>query len=231
MQNINVVCINWGDKYPVNYVTYLYNMIKRHRSQPFEFYCLTDNIHHYQKPIIPIKLLSGYQGWWNKMQLFKDDILPIGEYLYCDLDIVIVDNIDCIFQHQGFGIIRDFVNPDHNILGGKEYNSSVMRFTQNMALWHFFQKNISRWQKIQKKIPFFGDQNVIGSFLNQQNYSNAFPDEWIWSFKVGVSRGKHDIKSNIWLGKEIPKHGKICVFHGNPKPSDVDIAWVTQHWC
>ena len=165
------------------------------------------------------------------MQLFKDDILPIGEYLYCDLDIVIVDNIDCIFQHQGFGIIRDFVNPDHNILGGKEYNSSVMRFTQNMALWHFFQKNIPRWQKIQKKIPFFGDQNVIGSFLNQQNYSNAFPDEWIWSFKVGVSRGKHDIKSNIWLGKEIPEHGKICVFHGNPKPSDVDIAWVTQHWC
>ena len=69
------------------------------------------------------------------MQLFREDVLPRGEYIYFDLDVVIVDNIDCLFEHEGFGIIRDFINPDDGLLGGKEYNSSVMKFTQDRELW------------------------------------------------------------------------------------------------
>ena len=69
------------------------------------------------------------------MQLFRDDMLPAGEYLYFDLDVVIVDNIDCLFEYDGFGIIRYFVNHDIGLLGGKEYNSSIMRFAQNKAIW------------------------------------------------------------------------------------------------
>ena len=51
-----------------------------------------------------------------------------------DLDVVIIDNIDSLFEFDGFGIARDFVRPDSGILGGKEYNSSVMKFTQNQRL-------------------------------------------------------------------------------------------------
>ena len=44
------------------------------------------------------------------MLLFKPGILPDGEYLYLDLDVVIVDNIDCFFDFENFGITRDFIN-------------------------------------------------------------------------------------------------------------------------
>ena len=90
------------------------------------------------------------------MFLFKPGILPDGEYLYFDLDVVIVDNIDSLFEFDGFGIARDFVRPDSGILGGKEYNSSVMKFTQNQSLWEFFESNREHWQFWEKNAVSLG---------------------------------------------------------------------------
>ena len=98
MRNVNVVCVNWGDKYGAEYVMRLHAMIERNTTKKFNMYCLTDNPDAYQAPIKPIKLTDGLEGWWNKMLLFKPGILPDGEYLYFDLDLVIVDNIDCFFE-------------------------------------------------------------------------------------------------------------------------------------
>lgn len=228
--NNNVVCVNWGIKYGQEYTHRLYNMVKRNTSLPFNFFCLTDDTSKYADPIIPIKLREGYEGWWNKMQLFRNDILPTGEYLYLDLDVVIVDNIDCFFEHKGFGISRDFINPDFGLLGGKEYNSSVMRFTQDIKLWKFFNNNRHKWGEKQKEIHFFGDQNVISSYLNQQNFSQPFPDEWIWSYKIGTLRGRRPVDHSLFFGATIPNGGKICVFHGTPNPSEVSTQWVFDHW-
>jgi hypothetical protein len=149
-------------------------MVKRNTSKKFIFYCLTDQVAQYSDPIIPVLLQPGFNGWWNKMQLFKDDVLPKGEYLYLDLDVVIVDNIDCFFDWNDFGIGRDFINPDMGLLDGKEFNSSVMRFTQNPQLWKFYIKNMSIWEDQQKKISFFSDQNVISAYLNKDNFNILF---------------------------------------------------------
>ena len=53
-------------------------------------------------------------------------------------EISVNNNIDCFFEFEGFGITRDFVHPDEGILGGKEYNSSIMRFSQNDHLWNYY---------------------------------------------------------------------------------------------
>jgi len=193
-------------------------------------YCLTDDCTKYFDPIIPIELKKGYEGWWNKMQIFRNDLLPKGEYLYLDLDVVIVNNIDCFFEYEGFGITRDFINPEIGLLGGKEYNSSVMRFTQDIHLWKFFNNNRNSWSDAQRQINFFGDQNVISAYLNKQNYDNPFPDEWLWSFKIGTIRGRRPVDHSLYFGADIPEGGKICVFHGIPNPSDVDIKWVRENW-
>jgi len=115
------------------------------------------------------------------MQLFRDDMLPVGEYLYFDLDVVIVANIDCLFEYEGFGIIRDFINPGAGLLGGKEYNSSIMRLTQNKAIWRQIIDNQSHWKAAQAKIPFFGDQNVISDFVNKSGFCSPCPDQSSWS--------------------------------------------------
>ena len=231
MQNVNVVCVNWGDKYAPEYVTRLHAMVARNTTKNFKIYCLTDRPNAYQKPIVPIQLPTGLKGWWNKMLLFKPGVLPEGEYLYFDLDVVIVDNIDCFFEFENFGITRDFINPDQGLLEGKEYNSSIMRFTQSEELWDFFVTNQNIWKKNQERVNFFGDQNVISAYLNQHNYSNPFPDAWIWSFKIGSIRGRRPLDHTTFFGAEIPKNGKVCVFHGHPNPSEVAIDWVSENWC
>jgi len=227
---VDVVCVNWGKKYGIEYTYRLLNMVKRNTTRKFNFYCLTDTPEIYSDEVLAIKLMPSYVGWWNKMQLFRTDILPKGEYLYFDLDVVIVDNIDEIFDHVGFGITRDFVNPDPGILGGREYNSSVMKFSPDASLWRFFQYNLKRWMQIQKEIPFFGDQNVISAYLNSKSYSNAFPDHWLWSYKIGTLRGRRPLDHNKFFGAWIPQGGKVCVFHGQPNPADVDIDWVAENW-
>ena len=230
MQNVNVVCVNWGTKYSSVYVNRLYEMVKNNTSHNFKMYCLTDQPENYADPITSIKLNPGYEGWWNKMQLFRNDVLPAGEYIYFDLDVVIVDNIDCLFEFEGFGITRDFINPDNGLLGGKEYNSSIMRFTQNKALWRHFKNNEPRWIGEQRKISFFGDQNVISDYLNKTGFNNPFPDSWIWSFKIGTLRGRRPVDHSKFFGATIPTGGKVCVFHGKPNPDEVNVDWVDKCW-
>lgn len=226
----NVVCVNWGAKYSLEYTYRLYNAVKRNTTKQFNFYCLTDSVENYSAPIIPILLKPGFSGWWNKLQLFRDDILPKGEYLYLDLDVVIVDNLDCFLNWNGFGIGRDFINPDIGLLGGKEFNSSIMRFTQDVRLWKFFNDNKNIWEECQRKVEFFGDQNVISDYLNKNNFTNAFPDEWLWSFKIGSLRGRRPVDHSKFFGSTIPAGGKICIFHGKPNPDEVDVQWVRDNW-
>ncbi len=235
MGKTNLVCVNVGDKYSPDCVERLFSMVMRNTTREFNFYCLTDNPSHYSQPIIPLPLTQPLFGWWNKMFLFKPGILPDGKYLYFDLDVVIIDNIDSLFEFDGFGIARDFVRPDRGILGGKEYNSSVMKFTQNSRLWEFFESNQESWQFWEKKCSFFGDQNVISAFLNSQNYSNHFPDDWIWSYKCGSTRGVIPVSpatgsANSFLGTSVPAGGKVCVFHGRPHPSEVSDDWVLKNY-
>ena len=93
----NVVCVNWGTKYGVDYTHRLYNMVRRNTTRDFTFYVLTDQVDRYPN-YKTIELNTDEVGWWNKLQMYKKGMLPDGEYLYFDLDVVIVDNIDCFFD-------------------------------------------------------------------------------------------------------------------------------------
>jgi hypothetical protein len=234
MEKVNVVCVNWGTKYPKEYTERLYNMIKRNTTKDFDFWVLTDQ-HVYKHPINTAELHVGYTGWWNKLQMFDTEVLPAGEWLYFDLDVVIVDNIDSLFEWESFGIIRDFIRPENGILPGKEFNSSVMRFnnTEFSGIWEYYLNNSKQFHDMQKQVHFFGDQNVISSYLNHYpEICNPFPDEWLWSYKKGVERGKHAGNRSEMFGREIPKDGKVCVFHGEPNPVDVadKVDWIKDNY-
>ena len=231
----NVVCVNWGTKYGVEYTLRLYNMVKRNTTKDFKFYVLTDVVDRYAKYpwILPIELDTDLVGWWNKLLMFKKGILPEGDYLYFDLDVVIVDTIDCFFDHTGFGITRDFIRPNDGLLPGNEYNSSILRFDNRTTngIWQHYVNNKKLWHSYQKQIHFFGDQNLISHYVNSYpDYLNVFPDSWCWSFKKGVERGKHAGDRSKWFGEEIPKDGKVCVFHGEPSPDKVKVQWVQENW-
>ena len=190
-------------------------MVKRNTTKEFDFYVMTDQ-NFYTGPIKPIELLPGFKGWWNKLQMFNTDVMGEGEWLYFDLDVVIVDNIDCFFEHEKFGILRDFIRPDNGILPGKEYNSSIMRFNSKeySSIYEYYISNKKVFHDFQEQVHFFGDQNVISSYFNAYpDYCKPFPDEWAWSYKKGVARGAHAGDRSEMFGREIPEGGKVCVFH------------------
>ena len=233
---VNVVCVNWGTKYGVEYTRRLYNMVKRNTTKEFKFYVLTDVVDRYSKydNINAIELDTDLVGWWNKLLLFKDGVLPKAEYLYLDLDVVLVDNIDFLFDHAGFGITRDFIRPTDGLLPGPEFNSSVLRFnnTTTNGIWLHYINNKKLWHDYQKQIHFFGDQNVISHYVNAYpSFLNVFPDERIWSYKKGVKRGAHAGDRSRYFGDTIPQDGAVCIFHGDPSPAEVQTDWVRENWC
>ena len=230
-----VVAVNYGNKYPKQYTERLYNMVKRNTTKDFDFYVLTDNLDLYPEDhfnVIPLDRTE--EGWWNKLLMFKEGVLPDGRYLYLDLDVVIVANIDCLFDHQRFGIIRDFIRPNDGILGGKEFNSSALSFEpqQCRGIWTHYDNNRPYWKTWQNRVHFFGDQNVISDYLNHYpDFCNPFDDSLFWSFKKGVDRGKTAGDRSQMFGREIPPGGKVCVFHGNPNPTEVlDVEWVKENY-
>lgn len=231
---VNVVCVNWGTKYGTSYTDRLYNMVRRNTTHDFDFYVLTDQVDRYPN-YKTVELNTDEVGWWNKLQMFNPGVLPDGEYLYFDLDVVIVDNIDCLFEYESFAAIRDFIRPNEGILPGAEYNSSTLRFNNvhSKGIYEHYINNRKMWKDFQKQVHFFGDQNVISHYLNSYpNFHTPFPDQWLWSYKKGVNRGQHAGDRSQMFGRWIPHGGKVCVFHGEPNPEQVidDVAWVKKHF-
>ena len=221
---LRIIAVRTGNKYSQWYEDNLKHMIDTYSGLDYdEFVVIRDDIY------------DDETGVFNKLQMFDTEVLPAGEWLYFDLDVVIVDNIDSLFEWESFGIIRDFIRPENGILPGKEFNSSVMRFnnTEFSGIWEYYLNNSKQFHDMQKQVHFFGDQNVISSYLNHYpEICNPFPDEWLWSYKKGVERGKHAGNRSEMFGREIPKDGKVCVFHGEPNPVDVadKVDWIKDNY-
>ena len=235
----NFACVCYGDKYSVEYVQKLYNMVKRNTTLPINFVVFTDHVkmHKMVKGDIDIRKFpeTDLQGWWNKLQLFHPDVDLPGDTLYTDLDVVITDNIDSFFTHEEDSkvvLMRDF-NPTT-----KSFNSSIMRFNNEIMtpyVWKPYLKEKKKFNRMQ------GDQNVITDCIKQvpDNFK-CFPDEWTFSAKW-YDRANPRFKRSKWTFKQYPG-AKVAVFHGKPDPLqlvdvhphesyDMDtIAWVKKHW-
>jgi len=208
-------------------------MIARHCSLPYEFVCLTDD----PTPIEGVRLIvqpnAGYaRGWWHKVHMF-DPSLPLqGRVLYFDLDIVIVNNINKLVENCGndfYGIL-DFNRKFHN--GYRSLNSSVLSWqhgSQN-KLWTEFIKDIKTAQRLH------GDQDWI--WRHCRDAIKFWPVEWIQSYKWEV-RSKEELVVNQLRQRNFktvnhdiqPKEDcSVLVFHGDPKPQDVEDKIVVDNW-
>ena len=236
----NVVCLYWGNKYKVEYVKILYNMVQRHLTIPHKFIIYTEHV-KMKKLVkgdnVEVRKLPfhDYQGWWNKLTLFSPEANLKGDSLYFDLDVVITDNIDSFFTHEKdikVVLMRDF-NPTT-----KSYNSSIMRFNNEVMtpyVWKPYLKEKKKFNRMQ------GDQNVITDCMKQvPEKFKCFPDEWTFSAKW-YDRASPRFKRSKWTFKQYPG-AKVAVFHGKPDPLQLvdvhphesydpkTIEWVKNHW-
>lgn len=93
-QNVNIVCVCVGDKYNKEHVNRLHRMVERNCSLPFSFYCISDQQQDVNTIFIDEDL--DLESYWWKICLFNLDWdTPT---VYFDLDVVIHNNIDNIFE-------------------------------------------------------------------------------------------------------------------------------------
>jgi hypothetical protein len=161
-----------------------------------------------------------------------DPSLNLGNrVLYFDLDVIIHDNIDKLivsYKNEFLGI-RDF---NRKFYSSWQYlNSSVMSWTHRTQthIWDEYRKDISSAQRLQ------GDQDWI--WKTSQNKIKFWPEEWIQSYKwetrsrndLTLINGKRKFKN---VNNDIIPHPRCCVsvFHGDPKPQDVEDKFVLDHW-
>ena len=162
--------------------------------------------------------------------MFAPEMPVKGNILFFDLDVVIFDNIDALFNHTGkFNIIHDFNRC--RIKDWKLSNSSCMRWESGTMdyLWKDFIRDHNQIMRTNH-----GDQDYISK--RAQKDITWFPDEWIRSYKwelIGFKDTKLLTKDGKQYFREpvkIQPGNKVAVFHGKPNPMECGDQWVIDNW-
>lgn len=218
MNNIdkNIVCMKWGNKFHYDYVNRLYKSVKKNLTLNHRFICFTDNTTGLDKnietfPLPEITIINGEpERGWRKLGILKNNLANItGQVLFLDLDIIILNNIDCFFEDKKeFMIIKDW--DFKNYIG----NSSVFRFEVNKH-----ENIISNFEKNREQIKkqFRNEQAYLSFEIKNKNMLNYWNKKWCVSFKRNCLRF---FPINYFIEAKKPKNAKILVFHGHPNPME-----------
>mgnify|MGYP002395498880 FL=1 len=239
-KDIHVFCMKWGTLYDATYVNRLYSMVKRNLTLPFTMVCFTDNDQGIDSdikcyPIPEVNINSNLpERMWKKLTTFKEDLYGLqGTALFLDLDVVIVDTIDCFFEDDNeFMIIKDY-NKQWRITG----NSSVYRFEigKHGYVYDYFVENFDTIRKDHRN-----EQEYLSWAIHEKGLLNYWPAEWCPSYKYDcVSR----IPFAFWKKPQIPEGAKIIIFHGEINPHKAikggrgkwyryvrPAKWVADYW-
>lgn len=235
-----ILCMKWGTKYGPEYVNRLYAMVARHLHGQFRFICLTDRNEGVRPEVecLPIPDLALPEGiperGWKKLTTFEASLHGLqGTALFLDLDVVIVDDIDCFFEQSGeFLIIHDWKRR-WRITG----NSSVYRFRLGAHAGLLVEFR-TKQQEIRRK--FRNEQAFISDWFHRQGNLSYWPDSWCRSFKYHcITRWP----SNYWRTPKIPDGARILIFHGEVNPPDAlagrrnrrfryvrAAPWISEYW-
>lgn len=218
---ITVACVMWGKKFPQKYVHNLKKAVEENTTVPHKFVCLSDKT----IPGVETKLLKpGFEGWWNKLQLFDKRTGLSGRVVYLDLDTIITGNIDWLLNYDGiFMGIEDLgsVNRHQQHLKGV-MQSGVLAFDIDKydLLWAEFL--LSQQSTV---AMFRGDGEYLNSVVRKRNLlQHLFPGK-LKSYKYEV------YPDNIG-------DASIICFHGRPNIEEAftettELSWALfkpQHW-
>lgn len=234
-QPVDCACVIHGQAYAWTYVDKLHSMLSRHLSTAFRLHVYTESHRVVPEPYIKHTLeewpgISGpKKSWWYKMQLFNSQHIT-GNLLYFDLDLVFVNSLDWILDCSTdyFWTIHDFKR-----LVKKDYygiNSSIMYW--NTKKFDFVWQQFAAAGARHVASKYRGDQDYIQSQLQPQQVK-FFPVNkvvsWRWQALKGAGpqpRTRPDLRA----GTQITSEHSVLVFHGHPKPHEIQDPVVQQFW-
>lgn len=225
----NIICIKWGDRYPADYVNRLYNMVKRHTTLDFRFYCFTEDSAGLDGDVIvkPLPELNvapvdNKYGYRKEAGLCDDNLGELNgqRVLFFDLDVVIVDNIDCFFtypENDDFFIIDDWKSKK-GLVGQASCYSWVVGTLGYVK--KYFEDHP---QEVVEQFYTASQEFLSDQIIKKKGALKFWPDEWCRSFRfhcmpIGPLRK--------FVTPKIPIGTKLVIFHGWPKPHEA----ITGEW-
>jgi hypothetical protein len=235
----NVICVKWGDKFSPEHVNRLYRMAKKNISLPFNFYCWTEDATgiYDDVKIIPLDQTLDLEAWWWKLTLFKENELN-GVSLFLDLDVVIQNNIDHLFdiaEHNKLTLIDrsifgkiDIEKPTYcyDQMTQAMYNSSIMIWyaNENQDLYNKFIENIPYYISIYSGIDRFftyeippskfKDVEVKNYYFRKEYFTDVFYYEEDQKFSIKIKRPDRSEGGSQSRRVFFDKNKPICVFNG-----------------
>src|SRR5690606_2355886 len=153
---------------------------------------------------IPLKY--RWPGWWAKMELFRPDLS--NDWLYFDIDTVIVDSIDALFSVTETTVLTGFYRPQYMASGLMAIFDRDKR-----SVWNHWMNSPRDCMRRAKTRQCWGDQGIIGEVLHgAQRWQDALPGAVV-SYKAHCTRG-------------VPEGASVVCFHGNPRPWASGEKWV-----
>ena len=175
---INIVCVKWGTKYDA-YVDKLKTQIKNNCTLDYKFFCLTDTpkeSYDIKLPTMWDHLYDPARGkfWaYRKCYMFNEDLFPEldgDQFLYLDLDVLIHNNIDFLFDIDMTkpSIVRGWWNDIDNC----KKNFGKFKSTP-------LNSSMIRWERGQMK-PVFEDIDKYKEyiFFTHSTIDNYFNHHW-----------------------------------------------------
>lgn len=229
-------CVIHGNVYDWVYVDRLYNMLTANSTHDIRLHVFTESSRSVPSPYIKHALTEwpGIAGpkkaWWYKMQMFNKEHFK-GRILYLDLDTVITKNIDWMWDlsDQYFWALKDFKYLWRPTWKG--LNSSVMIWDTDRYSWiwqDFLTKNINATVKLHH-----GDQDYLTSVLDPKDlrfFDVNLIKSWRWQCKDGGLNIKTRLYNKPNIGTVVDASTAIMVFHGNPKPHELNDPIISQYW-
>ncbi|MCY4393786.1 MAG: hypothetical protein OXC10_01440 [Rhodospirillaceae bacterium] len=243
---VNILTLKWGDRYGPVFVNRLYRAIDRHLARPFRFLCFTDDGSGLLPQIEPHPLpsldLPEYKArsTWLKLGLFADGLADMeGDCLFLDLDLLIVEGIDCFFEYEpGRRCIIHNWTLRHQISRKRPEigNSSVFRWragTTQFIVNRFLGERDWALQTFDT-----AEQSYVTLAMGERLW---WPEAWVRSFK------RHSVPAfplNLVTAPKLPADTRILVFHGRPDPDQAldgwrsgrlhrrtrPAPWIEDHW-
>lgn len=200
-----VTLLRTGGVYTTAHRDALRDLFRLRCRSPHEFLTLGNT------PCATHPLVHGWPGWFSKMELFRERLLPLdAPVLYVDLDTY---------------PSRDFTLPPMSALLPGRIHARPDGWRK--GLWHtgvmaFLPVGVTtpyEWYRDRQPTAHKGDEEIIREAMGPHGFAPLDPVVKARSYKID---------------KPAMDEADIIYFHGSPKPWDPELAWVdlgkTDRW-